>query len=212
MYTHNAALDWIHDFDATSPRYPETHAIDWPVPPKPRSGWPVIEGLVLDISSDLEYLKSKADQLTKKDQQRLNSSGRNDNEDAGSSSSERDSNLMDVNSEAFIALVARLSKSHANHSPGSSSSSRSSSFSNRSCSNESTSPPPQQKVSVVKSLCVDKTVYTLALNAGSPGRMVRPLLRQAFSRRRSIASTYAGQKRMVGGTRDKISPGNFEQR
>lgn len=42
-------------------------------------------------------------------------------------------------------------------------------------------------------------MHTLVLSASSPGRMIRPLLRQAFSRRRLIASSYAGQKRVING-------------
>lgn len=46
----------------------------------------------------------------------------------------------------------------------------------------------------------------MASSASSPGRTIRPLLRQAFSRRRLIKSSYAGQKRRRGGI-DIVKPG-----
>lgn len=42
-------------------------------------------------------------------------------------------------------------------------------------------------------------MYSLSRTAASPGRMVRPLLRQAFSRRRLVNSTYAGQRKLFDG-------------
>lgn len=48
--THDVNVDWIVNFDSVSPEYPETYAIEWRVLPKPRNGWPVYNGLVMDVS------------------------------------------------------------------------------------------------------------------------------------------------------------------
>lgn len=48
--TPDVDLDWIIGIDAASPEFPETYAIEWRVPPRPRNGWPVYDGLVMDIS------------------------------------------------------------------------------------------------------------------------------------------------------------------
>lgn len=57
-----------------------------------------------------------------------------------------------------------------------------------------------------KSLCVPSQIHIMARNAASPGRMVRPLLRQAFSRRKLIESSYAGQKRKRADGTDSSKP------
>lgn len=57
-YTHDVNVKWIVNFDAKSPQYPDTYAIEWRVLPKPRSGWPVFEGLVLDVSCEFYYFPS----------------------------------------------------------------------------------------------------------------------------------------------------------
>lgn len=49
-YTHDVHTDWILNFEAMSPALPETYAIEWRVPPKPRNGWPLYNGRVLDVS------------------------------------------------------------------------------------------------------------------------------------------------------------------
>ncbi|KAK3916164.1 ATP synthase subunit beta [Frankliniella fusca] len=204
--TPDVDLDWIIGIDAASPEFPETYAIEWRVPPRPRNGWPVYDGLVMDISSDLDYLKSRAQEL---EQQRGDS--RSDSDSAGSSgsserscsagssgSSERscssqksgsnaDSNPLDVNSDALRQLLQSLvtqGSLNTRKSPHKSSS----------------TPPSEEKVCVGKSLWVSSQIYSMAANAPSPGRMVRPLLRQAFSRRRLIKSSYAGQRRKKDGT------------
>jgi len=54
------------------------------------------------VPADLDYLKSKADELTRKSERLSNTTdnhGRNGDEDAGISSREKDSNLMDINSQ-----------------------------------------------------------------------------------------------------------------
>lgn len=53
--THNVDVDWILDFDAASPEFPETYAIEWRVPPRPRNGWPVLNGRVLDVSCKFPF-------------------------------------------------------------------------------------------------------------------------------------------------------------
>ena len=59
--TYDLALDWILQFDAAAPVFPETYPIEWRVPPKPRNGWPVWDGVVLEISCksplDLVYFR-----------------------------------------------------------------------------------------------------------------------------------------------------------
>ncbi|XP_026288727.2 uncharacterized protein LOC113213776 [Frankliniella occidentalis] len=52
-----------------------------------------------------------------------------------------------------------------------------------------------KNVQVGRSLLVEKTAWNMARLAPSPGRMVGILLKEAFSRRRLIRSTYAGQVR-----------------
>ncbi|KAK3931224.1 Indole-3-acetic acid-amido synthetase GH3.17 [Frankliniella fusca] len=108
-------MDWIIGIDAASPEFPETYAIEWRVPPRPRNGWPVYDGLVMVISSDLDYLKSRAQEL---ELQRGDS--RSDSDSAGSSgSSERscssqksgsnaDSNPLVINSDALRQLLQSL--------------------------------------------------------------------------------------------------------
>lgn len=54
-FTHNVSLDWIHGINATSPEFPETYAVEWRVPPKPRNGWPLFDGYVIDISSEFPH-------------------------------------------------------------------------------------------------------------------------------------------------------------
>lgn len=63
-----------------------------------------------------------------------------------------------------------------------------------------------QQVQVGKSLWVPLQTHLQALHACSPGRMIRPLLRRAFSRRRLVKSTYAGQKRKRNGI-EVVKPG-----
>lgn len=46
----------------------------------------------------------------------------------------------------------------------------------------------------------------MAKNASSPGRCIGPLLKQAFSRKKLIASTYAGQSRTRNGEK-VVKPG-----
>lgn len=49
LYNHDVDVKWIVNFNPKSPR-PETYAIEWRQQPKPRAGWPVYNGEVLDVS------------------------------------------------------------------------------------------------------------------------------------------------------------------
>lgn len=46
--THDVDLEWIVDFDARN--LEESYVIEWRVSPKPRTGWKVFDGLVLEVS------------------------------------------------------------------------------------------------------------------------------------------------------------------
>ncbi|XP_034254593.1 uncharacterized protein LOC117653198 [Thrips palmi] len=210
-YSHDIELDCIVELDSASPEYPETYAIEWRVGNKPRNGWPVHEGYVIDISSDQDFLESKAQQLRESDELSKqsandrtsgsgNSTGRTEDRTSGSRNStgrteERTSGsgnststLIDINSDAFRSLIRSLTSHNSEESTRSSRSS-------------SPSPTPtniQPKVLVGKSLYVSPDAHMMAMHAPSPGRMIRPLLRQAFKRDKLIKSTYAGQARRKG--------------
>jgi hypothetical protein len=49
--------------------------------------------------------------------------------------------------------------------------------------------------------------FHLAKSAPSPGRAIGVLLRQAFSRKRLIKSSYAGQRRKISDGTIKVKPG-----
>lgn len=53
--TPDVPTEWIVDFDPSVPISAETsYAVEWRRQPKPRTGWPVLDAVVLDVSS--EYL------------------------------------------------------------------------------------------------------------------------------------------------------------
>lgn len=45
--THDVKVDWILEFDGVRD---ESYAIEWRVQPKPRAGWKVFDGVVLEAS------------------------------------------------------------------------------------------------------------------------------------------------------------------
>ncbi|KAK3932906.1 Hydroxyproline O-galactosyltransferase GALT2 [Frankliniella fusca] len=47
-YTHNVDVGWIHAFDPQVP-LEESYATEWRVPPQPKAGWPVYDGIVLEV-------------------------------------------------------------------------------------------------------------------------------------------------------------------
>ncbi len=47
--THNVNCEWILNFDEESD-LDESQVIEWRVPPKPKSGWPLYDGQVLAVS------------------------------------------------------------------------------------------------------------------------------------------------------------------
>lgn len=52
-YTHNVEVSWIRGFDPDSLPFEDSFAIEWRQPPRPKNGWPVYNGLVIDVSCKL---------------------------------------------------------------------------------------------------------------------------------------------------------------
>lgn len=52
-YTHNVSLDWVLNYDPTC-ILPETYAVEWRQPPKPKNGWPVLNADILEISGEFD--------------------------------------------------------------------------------------------------------------------------------------------------------------
>ncbi|KAK3922743.1 Topoisomerase 1-associated factor 1 [Frankliniella fusca] len=59
QFTHNVDTTWIRGFDPEESFDSTGYTIEWRVPPKPRDGWNVYDGLVLEVSDDLQLLKRK---------------------------------------------------------------------------------------------------------------------------------------------------------
>jgi hypothetical protein len=53
-YTHNVDIAWILNFDPDSLPLEDSYAIEWRQPPRPsKNGWPVYNGVVIDVSRKL---------------------------------------------------------------------------------------------------------------------------------------------------------------
>lgn len=52
QFTHNVLVSWILNFDPDSDFRHESHVVKWKVPPKPKSGWPLFDCEVLEISGE----------------------------------------------------------------------------------------------------------------------------------------------------------------
>lgn len=50
--THNVKISWIKDFQEENyhAAADESYIIEWRVPPQPKAGWPLFDGVVLEIS------------------------------------------------------------------------------------------------------------------------------------------------------------------
>lgn len=50
-FTHNVDTRWVLQFNPDD-YLGESHVVEWRVPPKPRSGWPVWDGEILEVSGE----------------------------------------------------------------------------------------------------------------------------------------------------------------
>lgn len=50
--THNVDISWIRDLNDGDDFRDESYVVEWRIPPMPRSGWPLFDGKILEISGE----------------------------------------------------------------------------------------------------------------------------------------------------------------
>ncbi|KAK3907764.1 Queuine tRNA-ribosyltransferase accessory subunit 2 [Frankliniella fusca] len=164
-FTHNVPLDWVRDYDPDERE--ESYVVEWRQGTMPRGGWHYYDGIIHEVSEDVEFLKVVMNNLkrdtnlksTPRSQPHIDSPAV---KDVLKQTPQRSREVREAKEKEIVHTQA-------------------------------------EKVQVGKSLLLDKTSYNIARLASSPGRMVGICLRQAFSRRRLMKSSYAGQRRTKDG-------------
>ncbi|KAK3910049.1 Coiled-coil domain-containing protein 187 [Frankliniella fusca] len=189
--TPNVPLDWIRDFNETDGEYDESYVVEWRKPPMPRTGWPIFDGQIIDVSDNENYLNEKMIKVKRSDEA---SGSDGQQSSSGSSTCSISSNAMltsqssQPSPDVLRELVANAVRQAINTTP------RRPVVPESSCALDSTA-GASNKVLVGKKLLMSRTAFNKAKNAASPGRMIGVCLRQAFSVKRLQRSTYAGQGR-----------------
>ena len=53
-YTPDVLLDWVVDYEECTPA--RSNVVEWRQPPKPKSGWPVFDAVVIAVSGEFLFL------------------------------------------------------------------------------------------------------------------------------------------------------------
>ncbi|KAK3924283.1 RNA-directed RNA polymerase L [Frankliniella fusca] len=189
-FTHNVPLDWVRDYDPDERE--ESYVVEWRQGRMPRGGWHYYDGIIHEVSEDVEFLKVVMNNLkrdtnlksTPKSQPHIDSPGNTLVCTDWLYSTEWFSNVIVLEFRQMLAAAVKDRSREVREAKE----------------KEIVHVHTQsEKVQVGKSLLLDKTSYNIARLASSPGRMVGICLRQAFSRRTLMKSSYAGQRRTKDG-------------
>ncbi|KAE8738352.1 hypothetical protein FOCC_FOCC016172 [Frankliniella occidentalis] len=193
--THNLDLDWVKDFEESDDYRVESHVIEWRVPPMPKSGWPLFDGEILEISDDLDFLKLRMEQeetalqLGRKEKEKEKQKGK-ENSNTPPASTPRGRPLQEMNSRSDGIGIEDVQKLICSLISGA-----------KKTSTPSESLVEETLVKVGEVLQIKKSALMEAKLARSPTAMTVELVRIAFSEDRRRKSSYAGQVRTRNGIR-----------